>query len=121
MNTQEIVSKLWNLCNVLRDDGITYHQTGAVLCGSREELRMPRLVSENAYIAAVKISEDGGMLVYRVVEYKGKDGSFRLDIPENSGFAGAYLLGMDESVLAELSGDTPIGKFKIFTVGIRLA
>ncbi|KEZ47166.1 class I SAM-dependent DNA methyltransferase [Metabacillus indicus] len=26
MNNQEIVQKLWNLCNVLRDDGITYHQ-----------------------------------------------------------------------------------------------
>ncbi len=26
MHTQEIVAKLWNLCNVLRDDGITYHQ-----------------------------------------------------------------------------------------------
>ncbi len=26
MTTSEIVSKLWNLCNVLRDDGITYHQ-----------------------------------------------------------------------------------------------
>ena len=26
LTTQEIVSKLWNLCNVLRDDGITYHQ-----------------------------------------------------------------------------------------------
>ncbi len=26
MTTQEIVSKLWDLCNVLRDDGITYHQ-----------------------------------------------------------------------------------------------
>lgn len=26
MTTQEIVSKLWNLCNVLKDDGITYHQ-----------------------------------------------------------------------------------------------
>ena len=24
--TQDIVAKLWNLCNVLRDDGITYHQ-----------------------------------------------------------------------------------------------
>lgn len=24
MNTNEIVAKLWNLCNVLRDDGITY-------------------------------------------------------------------------------------------------
>lgn len=26
MTTQEIVAKLWNLCNVLRDDGITYHE-----------------------------------------------------------------------------------------------
>ncbi len=26
MTNSEIVSKLWNLCNVLRDDGITYHQ-----------------------------------------------------------------------------------------------
>ena len=26
MATQDIVQKLWNLCNVLRDDGITYHQ-----------------------------------------------------------------------------------------------
>jgi type I restriction enzyme ecoKI M protein len=26
MNNQEIVAKLWALCNVLRDDGITYHQ-----------------------------------------------------------------------------------------------
>ena len=24
--THDIVSKLWNLCHVLRDDGITYHQ-----------------------------------------------------------------------------------------------
>ena len=26
MTTQEIIAKLWNLCNVLLDDGITYHQ-----------------------------------------------------------------------------------------------
>ncbi|AZH31307.1 N-6 DNA methylase [Paenibacillus sp. M-152] len=26
MGNTEIVQKLWNLCNVLRDDGITYHQ-----------------------------------------------------------------------------------------------
>lgn len=26
MNTNDIVSRLWNLCNVLRDDGVTYHQ-----------------------------------------------------------------------------------------------
>ena len=26
MSTQDIVQKLWSLCNILRDDGITYHQ-----------------------------------------------------------------------------------------------
>src|ERR1700722_13090396 len=24
--TEDIVSKLWNLCNILKDDGVTYHQ-----------------------------------------------------------------------------------------------
>jgi len=24
--TQDIVARLWNLCHVLRDDGITYHE-----------------------------------------------------------------------------------------------
>ena len=26
MNADEIANKLWGLCNVLRDDGVTYHQ-----------------------------------------------------------------------------------------------
>lgn len=26
MKNQEIVAKLWKLCDILRDDGITYHQ-----------------------------------------------------------------------------------------------
>ncbi len=26
MSTQDIVQKLWSLCDVLRDDGITYHR-----------------------------------------------------------------------------------------------
>lgn len=26
MTTQDIAGKLWNLCNVLKDDGVTYHQ-----------------------------------------------------------------------------------------------
>jgi type I restriction enzyme M protein len=24
--THDIVQKLWNLCNILKDDGVTYHQ-----------------------------------------------------------------------------------------------
>ncbi|WP_086932004.1 N-6 DNA methylase [Agarilytica rhodophyticola] len=26
MSTQDLVNKLWNLCNLLRDDGVTYHE-----------------------------------------------------------------------------------------------
>ena len=44
MTTQEIVSKLWNLCNVLRDDGITYHQ----------------YVTELTYILFLKMSNETG-------------------------------------------------------------
>lgn len=44
MNTQEIVSKLWNLCNVLRDDGITYHQ----------------YVTELTYILFLKMAKETG-------------------------------------------------------------
>lgn len=42
MNNQKIVSKLWNLCNILRDDGITYHQ----------------YVTELTYILFLKMSKE---------------------------------------------------------------
>ena len=44
MNTQEIVQKLWNLCNVLRDDGITYHE----------------YVTELTYILFLKMAKETG-------------------------------------------------------------
>ena len=44
MTTNEIVQKLWNLCNVLRDDGITYHQ----------------YVTELTYILFLKMAEETG-------------------------------------------------------------
>ncbi len=44
MNTQEIVQRLWNLCHVLRDDGITYHQ----------------YVTELTYLLFLKMAEEQG-------------------------------------------------------------
>lgn len=44
MNTQEIIQKLWNLCNVLRDDGITYHE----------------YVTELTYILFLKMAKETG-------------------------------------------------------------
>ncbi len=44
MTTKEIVEKLWNLCNVLRDDGITYQQ----------------YVTELTYLLFLKMMEETG-------------------------------------------------------------
>lgn len=63
MNNQEIVAKLWNLSNVLRDDGITYHQ----------------YVTELTYILFLKMaketgSEEGILVQYRWDELRTKSG-----------------------------------------------
>ena len=44
MTNQEIVAQLWNLCNVLREDGITYHQ----------------YVTELTYILFLKMAKETG-------------------------------------------------------------
>ena len=44
MKTAEIVQKLWNLCNVLRDDGITYQD----------------YVTELTYILFLKMAQETG-------------------------------------------------------------
>ncbi|HAD95859.1 MAG TPA: SAM-dependent methyltransferase, partial [Cryomorphaceae bacterium] len=41
MSAEEIANKLWGLCNVLRDDGVTYHQ----------------YLNELTYILFLKLSE----------------------------------------------------------------
>jgi type I restriction enzyme M protein len=42
--THDIVAKLWNLCNVLKDDGVTYHQ----------------YVTELAYLLFLKMAKETG-------------------------------------------------------------
>jgi type I restriction enzyme M protein len=43
-STHDIVAKLWNLCNVLKDDGVTYHQ----------------YVSELTYLLFLKMAQETG-------------------------------------------------------------
>ncbi len=65
MNNQEIVSKLWNLCNVLRDDGITYHQ----------------YVTELTYILFLKMMKETGneKNITDSIVKKGKDKTLKID------------------------------------------
>ena len=60
MTTQEIVSKLWNLFNVLRVDGITYHQ----------------YVTELTYILFLKMAKET-----ETEQVTLPDGSVRVNIP----------------------------------------
>ena len=66
--TQDIVSKLWNLCHVLRDDGITYHQ----------------YVTELTYLLFLKMTKETGTETqlpkgYRWDDVTAKDGTELLE------------------------------------------
>jgi type I restriction enzyme M protein len=68
MSTQDIVQKLWNLCNVLRDDGITYHQ----------------YVTELTYLLFLKMAKETGTEAqlprgYRWSDLESKDGVAQLN------------------------------------------
>ena len=43
--TTDIVARLWNLCNVLKDDGVTYHQ----------------YVTELTYLLFLKMAKETGV------------------------------------------------------------
>src|ERR1035441_1104773 len=66
--TQDIVGKLWNLCNVLKDDGVTYHQ----------------YVTELTYLLFLKMAKETGTednlpKGYRWDELESKPGPERLE------------------------------------------
>ncbi len=68
MNTNDIVSKLWNLCNVLRDDGVTYHQ----------------YVTELTYLLFLKMTAETGTESqipegYRWADIEGREGIEQLN------------------------------------------
>ena len=55
--TSDIVAKLWNLCNVLRDDGVTYHQ----------------YVSELTYLLFLKMMQETSQESRLIVHVPAKD------------------------------------------------
>lgn len=54
MSAEEVANKLWNLCNVLRDDGVTYHQ----------------YLNELTYILFLRLSEVKGFEKDIPVQYR---------------------------------------------------
>lgn len=93
MTNAEIVSKLWNLCNVLRDDGITYHQ----------------YVTELTYILFLKMAKETG-------SEKNIPESYRWDVLKTK--EGMELKRFYEELLREL-GDNCTGRVQEIYQGAR--
>ena len=86
MKTQEIVHKLWNLCNVLRDDGITYHQ----------------YVTELTYLLFLKMAKETGTEAKIPESYRWNS---------LSGYRGNKLMIFYKNLLQEL-GQNGTGRIK---------
>lgn len=56
MSTQDLVAKLWNLCNLLRDDGVTYHE----------------YINELTYLIFLKMAQETGTEDTRTEKEKNK-------------------------------------------------
>lgn len=68
MSTQDLVAKLWNLCNLLRDDGVTYHE----------------YINELTYLVFLKMVEETGREEnipegYRWADLENYDAATRLE------------------------------------------
>lgn len=88
MSSQEIANKLWNLCNVLRDDGVTYHQ----------------YLNELTYILFLKLSEVKGFEEHLPEEYRWRG---FVDEPDNNEAFLRY-----RKFLAEISNKTTSDSIK---------
>ncbi|CAG9931586.1 N-6 DNA methylase [Candidatus Nitrotoga arctica] len=62
MTTHEIVGKLWNLCNVLKDDGVTYHQ----------------YVTELTYLLFLKMARETGEENKLILKRPDKNGKLKI-------------------------------------------
>tara|TARA_R110000764_G_scaffold1503_1_gene6296 strand:- start:376263 stop:377723 length:1461 start_codon:yes stop_codon:yes gene_type:complete len=82
MSADEIANKLWNLCNVLRDDGVTYHQ----------------YLNELTYILFLKLSEVKGFEEHIPEQYRW---SYFVNEPDNAEAFQRY-----RTFLAEISNET---------------
>ena len=87
MSTVEIVQKLWNLCDVLRDDGITYHQ----------------YVTELTYLLFLKMAKETG-------QEKNIPEGYRWD--DLTKLQGTDLKKFYEELLRHLGGEKSKGRIK---------
>jgi type I restriction enzyme M protein len=78
--TQDIVAKLWNLCNILKDDGVTYHQ----------------YVTELTYLLFLKMAKETNTESQLPVEYRWDDLEKR-SAPDRLKFYRELLLKLGEA------------------------
>lgn len=62
-------------------DGTGFNSRLVVTDSREKDLLLPKLISDNAWISSIVLAQDGKNIMVRVVEYRGKKGSFALELP----------------------------------------
>lgn len=81
-----------------------------------ETLILPKIISDNAWISSVALSQNGKDITVRVAEYRGREGTFTLLLPEQ--IRSVAETDLKEDVLAQLSMEEGkvVGTIKPFEI-----
>ena len=122
MSTQDIVQKLWNLCNVLRDDGITYHQYVTELT----YILFLKMANENIFTTkvsdyAISRPSYAAEAIDRILSKMLKEGDLIADVGSGTGiFSKEFLVhgyevfGIEPNDAMRLEAEKVYGKNKLF-------
>ena len=107
--------------NSVVTDGIAYNTDTVAFSGDIKDIKLPEIVSDDVRIATIKHSQKEDLLIYRLVEYHGKNSEFTVKIPEGMKVSAMYEMNLNEEIVEKIpfENNTAIiktGKFKIKTI-----
>jgi len=110
--------------NSVVTDAIAYNTETIALYGEIKDIHMPEIISDDVRIAAVKHSQKGDLLIYRLVEYHGKNSEVVVNIPEGMNVSAMYEMNLNEEIIGQIpiENNTAViktGKFKIKTIAFE--
>lgn len=104
-------------------DGIGFNTRLLISEADARPLTLPVLASDNAWISSVALAQDGKSITVRVVEYRGKTGSFAMRLPQK--IQNVWETDLKEDILSalpitqgEISGTIKPFEIKTFLLSI---
>lgn len=112
--------------NMVVSDAYAFNCEAVTWNGNRNGFIVPDFESQDARISAMKHSQKGDMIIFRIVEYHGVDAEFELSMPDNVKVKAAWEMNLGEKPIREIVVENnkirmKIGKFKIKTIAVEIS